>query len=458
MPKPGKNLILQITMKDKIVVGLDIGTTKVCAIVGRKNEFGKIDILGVGQAPSTGVSRGMVSNIPRTEEAIRQAVAEAKSRSGIDIKVVHVGIAGEHIKSTPNRSILVRNSVETEITQEDLDKLADDMYRVALPPGEQIIHVIPQDYTIDGQIIEKNPVGIAGLRLEGNFHVITGNIAAAKNIYKCVTRAGLHVDSLILEPLASSDAVLNAEELEAGVALVDIGGGTTDIAIFHDGIIRHTAIIPFGGNVVTDDIQEGCMVMKKQAEILKIKFGSAIPEQNQDNEIITVSNLPNKNPREISVKNLSRIIHARMEEIIAAIHYEIKASGLEKKLIAGIVLTGGGSQLRHLPQLVEYMTGLDVRVGFPDEHLSKGMVNEVKSPAYSTGIGLLMKGLNSNHSQSNTDIQSQVDTTKSESTIVPPITQVENPKKSYNLINRLTEQFKNLMADEEYKDYKKDKE
>ena len=444
-------------MKDKIVVGLDIGTTKVCAIVGRKNEFGKIDILGVGQALSTGVSRGMVSNIPRTEEAIRQAVLEAQNRSGIKIKVVHVGIAGQHIKSTPNRSILIRSSVDSEISQEDLDRLADDMYRIALPPGEQIIHVIPQDYTIDGNILEKNPIGIAGLRIEGNFHVITGHITAAKNIYKCVTRAGLHVDSLILEPLASSDAVLNAEELEAGVALVDIGGGTTDVAIFHDGVIRHTAIIPFGGNVVTDDIQEGCMVMKKQAELLKIKFGSAIPEENKDNEIISVPNLPGKEPKEISVKNLSKIIHARMEEIISSVHYEIKASGLEKKLIAGIVLTGGGSQLKHLPQLVEYMTGLDVRVGYPDEHLAKGMVNEVKSPAFATGIGLLMKGLSASNSQSNyseqttTEMEAEADL-KAAAPMVP-----QEKIKAPGLFSRLADSFKDLMKDEELQDFKKDR-
>ncbi|MBI3232618.1 MAG: cell division protein FtsA [Bacteroidetes bacterium] len=445
-------------MKDKIVVGLDIGTTKVCAIVGRKNEFGKIDILGVGQALSTGVSRGMVSNIPRTEEAIRQAILEAQNRSGIEIKVVHVGIAGEHIKSTPNRSILIRSNIDTEIAQDDLDRLADDMYRIALPPGEQIIHVIPQDYTIDGSLVEKNPIGIAGLRIEGNFHVITGQIGPAKNIYKCVTRAGLHVDSLILEPLASSDAVLNEEELEAGVALVDIGGGTTDIAIFHDGVIRHTAIIPFGGNVITTDIQEGCMVMKKQAELLKIKFGSAIPEENKENEIISVPNLPGKEPKEISVKNLSRIIHARMEEIISSVHYEIKASGLEKKLIAGIVLTGGGSQLKHLPQLVEYMTGLDVRVGYPDEHLAKGMVNEVKSPAFATGIGLLMKGLSSNISQGNYSAEKP---SAEMDSIIPEASEVtvakEKPK-APSLFSKLANTFHQLMNDEEMQDFQKDKE
>lgn len=451
-------------MNDKIVVGLDIGTTKVCAIVGRKNEFGKIDILGKGEAVSTGVSRGMVSNIPKTEDAIRAAVTDARSHSGIDIRVVHVGIAGQHIKSTPNRSILVRPNVDSFINQSDLDRLADDMYKVALPPGEQIIHVLPQDYTVDGEAGIKDPLGLAGLRLEGNFHVITGHITAAKNIYQCVTRAGLHVDSLILEPLASSEAVLTEEELEAGVVLVDIGGGTTDLAIFHGGVIRHTAIIPFGGNVITDDIQEGCMVMRNQAELLKVRFGSAIPEENK-NEIVCVPGLRGKDPKEISVRNLARIINARMDEIIASVNYEIKASGLEKKLIGGIVLTGGGSQLKHLPQLVEYMTGMDVRVGYPDEHLAKGLVEEVKSPAYATGIGLVMKGLNADKSQTNEHV-----------VIAPPTAQQPpNPDndsdtdggspapspapkpKPPGLMSRLADSFKQLFEDEELKDYRNDK-
>lgn len=437
--------------KEKIVVGLDIGTTKVCAIVGRKNEFGKIDILGMGQALSTGVSHGMVTNIPKTEDAVSQAIAEAKARSGIDIKVVQVGIAGQHIKSTPNRSLLVRNNIDTEITQSDLNRLADDMYKVALAPGEQIIHVLPQDYTVDGEAGISDPVGMAGLRLEGNFHVITGHITAAKNIYKCVTRAGLHVENLILEPLASADAVLTAEELEAGVVLVDIGGGTTDVAIFHENVIRHTAIIPFGGNVINDDIQDGCMVMKNQAELLKIKFGSAIPEENKENEIVCVPGLRGKEPKEISVKNLSRIINARMEEIISSVVYEIKASGLEKKLIAGIVLTGGGSQLKHLPQLVEFHTGLDVRVGYPDEHLAKGMVEEVKSPAYATGIGLVMKGLNAVNSQSNPTIVPE----KVEEAPVAEEVKVARPK-GPGLVSKLAESFRNLMKDEELEDYKRE--
>lgn len=459
---------------DKIVVGLDIGTTKVCAIVGRKNEFGKIDILGVGSAISTGVSRGMVSNIPKTVEAIEAAVTQAKQRSNIDIKKVQVGIAGWHIKSTPNHSMLVRSNMETEINQDDLDRLTADMHKISLPADEQIIHIIPQDYTVDGEGGIKDPIGMAGLRLEGNFHIITGNVNAARNIYKCVTKAGLVVEDMILEPLASADAVLTEEELEAGVALVDIGGGTTDMAIFHDGIIRHTAIIPFGGAIITDDIHEGCSVMRNQAEKLKVLHGSAIPEENRPDDIIVVPGLRDKSPKEISVRNLASIIHARVEEIFNHVNYEIKASGLEKKLIGGIVLTGGGAQLKHLPQLVEYLTGLDVRVGYPNEHLAKGMVDEVKSPMFATGIGLVIKGLNNGKTDSNYELTGTTATVSSPSSSFwdepapepviqqqqedpqPKETDEPKPKKS-GMFSSLVESFRGLLDDEELKDYRKDK-
>ncbi len=377
----------------KIIVGLDIGTTKVCAIVGRFNEFGKVDVLGMGRAESLGVSRGVVSNINKTVDAIKKAVDEASEKSGVDVQRVHVGIAGQHIKSLQHRGIIVRSDVENEIDDNDLRKLAADMHKLAIPPGDRILHVLPQEYTVDNEPGIKEPVGMNGVRLEGNFHVITASVNAAKNIYKCVQLAGLEVGDLVLEPLASSDAVLTQEELEAGVALVDIGGGTTDIAIFHDGIIRHTAVIPYGGNVITDDIKEGCNVMKDHAELLKVKFGSALAEETKANEIITIPGLRGREPKEIGMKNLAHIIQARVEEIFELVYCEIKNSGLEKKLIGGIVITGGGAQLKHITHLVEFITGLDARVGYPHEHLAKGMVEEVKSPMYATGIGLLIKGL-----------------------------------------------------------------
>jgi cell division protein FtsA len=377
--------------KDEIVVGLDIGTTKICTIVGRKNEFGKIDILGYGKYESLGVTRGVVTNIVNTIESITKSVKEASEKSNVDIGSVYVGIAGQHIKSLQHRGMRTRDSLDDEIAQSDIDAIVEDMYKLAMPPGEKIIHVIPQEYIIDNEQGIKNPIGMSGIRLEANCHIITGQITAAKNIYKCVDRAQLKTLGLFLEPLASSEAVLTEEEKEAGVVVVDIGGGTTDIAIFQDGIIRHTAVIPFGGNVITDDIKMGCSIIRQQAELLKIKFGSALASENQENEIVSIPGLRGREPREISVKNLAHIIQARMEEIIEHVHFEIKNSGFEKKLIAGIVITGGGAQLRHIVQLVEFITGMDTRVGYPNEHLAKGS-DDLKSPMYATGVGLVIKG------------------------------------------------------------------
>ena len=382
-----------------IVVGLDIGTTKICVTVGRRSDHGKIEILGMGKAESAGVTRGVVSNIQKTVQGIMLAVEEASAQSNVDVKIVNVGIAGQHIKSLQHRGILTRKDLNTEIQRKDIDKLIEDMYKLVMPPGEEIIHVLPQEFTVDNEPGIKDPIGMAGVRLEANFHIISGHVSAVKNIIKCVGNAGLETQELILEPLASSESVLSDEEKEAGVVLVDIGGGTTDLAIFHEGIIRHTAVIPFGGNSVTEDIREGCSVMRNQAELLKTRFGSALAEENKENEIICVPGLRGREPKEISVKNLAFVIQARMEEIIEHVYYEIKSSGYEKKLIAGIVITGGGAQLKHLPQLVEYVTGLDSRVGYPNEHLAKNDVlpkqtyDELKSPMFATGIGLLIKGI-----------------------------------------------------------------
>ncbi len=376
----------------EIVVGLDIGTTKIVAIVGRRNEFGKIEILGMGKSESFGVARGVVQNIDKTVDAIKSAVAEASAKSAVDIKSVNVGIAGQHIKSVQHRGIKTRSSVEEEISQKDIDSLIEDMFKLVMQPGEQIIHVLPQEYIIDNEQGIKNPIGMSGIRLEANFHIITGQMAAARNIYKCVEKAGLEVSDLTIEPLASADAVLSDEEKEAGVVLVDIGGGTTDVAIFQDGIIRHTAVIPFGGNVITEDIKEGCTIIKSQAELLKIKFGSALASENQENEIVSIPGLRGRPHKEISVKNLSAIIQARMEEIVEHVFYEIKNSGYEKKLIAGIVITGGGAQLKHVTQLVEYITGMDSRIGYPNEHLAKSN-EDITNPMFATSVGLIMKGL-----------------------------------------------------------------
>jgi cell division protein FtsA len=378
--------------KDKIVVGLDIGTTKICAIVGRKNEYDKLEILGMGKAVSEGVIRGMVTNIDLTISAIIKAIKEAEEQAGIDIKVVNVGIAGQHIKSSMHHGSITRSSTENEITVEDVNRLTNDMYKTVIPPGSQIIHVMPQDYTVDYEGPIMDPVGMSGVKMEADFHLITANTNAINNINKCVKRAGLQIEHLILEPIASSMAVLTDEEKEAGIVLVDIGGGTTDIAIFHENIIRHTAVIPFGGNILTSDIKQGCMVMQNQAELLKTKFGRAFAEEVKANEIVSIPGLRNRAPKEISIKNLAHIIQARMEEIIDLVHSEIIYSGYENKLAGGIVITGGGSQLANLKQLFEYMTGMDARIGYPNEHLGKGKIDAVKSPMYSTSVGLVLAG------------------------------------------------------------------
>jgi len=380
----------------KIVVGLDIGTTKICCIVGKKADHGKIEILGMGRADSLGVKRGMVFNIEQTVQAIRQAVDEAESKSSVEIQEVNVGIAGQHIKSMQHHGIYTRKiSGEDTITQSDIDALIDDMYKLAMQPGEQIIHVLPQEYIVDGEVGVKQPIGTPGVRLEANFHIITGQTTAANNIKKCVEKAGLTMKDIILEPLASSEAVLSQEEKEAGVALVDIGGGTTDLAIFYDGLIRHTAVIPLGGNIITEDIREGCTIIAKQAELLKVKFGSALASESQENEIVSIPGLRGREPKEISVKNLANIIQARLEEIIEYVYHEIKNSGYEKKLIGGIVLTGGGAQMKHITQLTEFITAMNTRIGYPNEHLASGSPEEITSPMYATGVGLLMMGIQS---------------------------------------------------------------
>ena len=388
-----ENVTTQIINKtSELVVGLDLGTTKIAAIVGRKNEFGKIEILGVGKSESLGINRGVVVNIEQTVSSIKAAITIAADKAGVDIGEVIVGIAGQHIKSMQHRGMITRKSLDDEVSQKDIDDLIDNMHRLVMSPGEEIIHVIPQEYIIDKESGIKNPIGHAGIRLEGNFHIITGQVAAVKNIFKCVDRAGYKTVDLHLEPLASADAVLSDEEKEAGVILVDIGGGTTDVAIFHDSIIRHTAVIPFGGNIITEDLKEGCGIIRTQAEQLKVKFGSALAQENQENEIISIPGLRGRKHKEISVNFLARIIQARMQEILEFVLFEIKSSGLEKKLSAGIVITGGGSLLKHLSSLVMLETGMDCRIGTPNEHLA-GNDDELKNPSYATAVGLVMKGI-----------------------------------------------------------------
>lgn len=382
--------------KENIAVGLDIGTTKIVAMIGKKNEYGKLEILGVGKSKSLGVARGVVNNITQTIQSIQQAVLEAETKSGYKIKNVVVGIAGQHIRSIQHSDYIIRANAEEVIGENDIQLLIDQVNKLAMLPGEEIIHVLPQEFKIDGQTEIKEPIGMYGGRLESSFHVVVGQAASIRNLGRCVQSTCIELSGLTLEPLASADSVLSQEEKEAGVALIDIGGGTTDLAIFKDGIIRHTAVIPFGGNVITDDIKEGCSIIEKQAELLKVKFGSAWPGENKDNEIVSIPGLRGREPKEISLKNLSKIIHARVVEIIEQVFTEIKDYGHEdprKKLIAGIVLTGGGAQLNHIKQLVEYITGMDTRIGYPNEHLAGNSDEEISSPLYATAVGLVMNSI-----------------------------------------------------------------
>jgi cell division protein FtsA len=374
------------------IVGLDIGTTKISVMIGRKNQYGKLEILGTGRAVSIGVARGIVANIDQTVTSIKEAVEEAKQKSGLDIKEVYVGIAGQHIKSLQHRGEIVRDNIEIEIEKADIDKLKSNMFKLITIPGEEVIHVIPQEYTVDGEDGIQDPRGMAGVKLEANFHVITAQVGAVRNIMRCVEKAGLIPKELVLEPFASAVATLDDDEEREGVALVDIGGGTTDVAIFLDNIIRHTAVIPFGGNIITKDIKSGLQILEKQAELLKIKFGSAMYTDDQENVMVSIPGLRGREPKEIAVKNLSEIIGARYKEIIDLVYHEIKVSGYENKLMTGIVLTGGGSQIRNLKQLVAFITGKETRIGYPNEHLGSESKDVVVSPMFSTGVGLVLKG------------------------------------------------------------------
>lgn len=377
---------------EQYVAAIDIGTTKIVSIVGKINQNGKIEILGLSKAPSNGVKRGVVLNIEETVSAIESTVADVQQRSGIVFTDVFVGIAGQHIKSMKSRGYINRDSVDDEIKKEDVFNLTQDMHKIPIEIGEEIIHVIPQNFIVDNETGVKNPIGMCGKRLEANFHIVIGQVASAKNIEKCIRKSGLKVKDLILEPLASSDAVLTDDEKEAGVILVDIGGGTTDVAVYYDNIIRHTAVIPFGGNVVTRDIKEGCSILQRYAEQLKVQYGSALGDIAPDDKVVSVPGISGREPKEISFKSLAYIIQSRMEEIIDAVNFEIQSSGYADKISAGVVLTGGGAMLKHLPQLVRFKTAMDVRVGLPNEHLSGDSREEINQPMFSTSVGLIMRG------------------------------------------------------------------
>jgi cell division protein FtsA len=383
-----------MSLEQPIIVGLDIGTTKIAAIAGRKNEYGKLEILGFGRANSNGVKHGQVLNIDETIKAIRMALDNCyASNPNLEIGEVYVGIAGHHIKSLQTRGDIVRQNTDEEITRREIDQLIADQYKTYIPAGDQIIDVIPQEFTVDNFQNIPNPIGYGGVKVGANFHIITGDKNAIRNINRAVEKSSLHTKDLVLQPLASAAAVMGQEDLEAGVAIVDIGGGTTDLAVFYEGILKHTAVIPFGGENITNDIKTGLGVLKTQAEQMKVQFGSALSNEAKANAYITIPGLRGMPAKEISVKNLAGIIQARMSEIMDFVTYHLKQVGLDNRMLnGGVVMTGGGSQLRHLIQLTEYITGLNARIGYPTEHLAAGHIEELAKPTYSTCIGLILKG------------------------------------------------------------------
>ena len=440
----------------KYSVGLDIGTTKIVAVVGKKNEHGKIEIMGVGRSLSQGVHRGVVNNIMQTTNSIKEAVIEAEKSSGVKIKDVVVGIAGQHIRSLQHSDYITRNNFEEVIDENDIQRLINQVHKLVMLPGEEILHVLPQEFKVDSQSEIYEPIGMYGSRLEANFHVVVGQVASIKNIGRCIKDAGLKLTGITLEPLASSEAVLNKEEKEAGVALIDIGGGTTDIAIFKDNLIRHTAVIPFGGNVITEDIKSGCSIIQKQAELLKVKYGSAWPGENKETEIVSIPGLRGREPKEITLKKLSQIIHARIKEILEQCHGELKNYGIDdrkKQLIAGIVLTGGGANLKHIRQLTEFIIAMDVRIGYSNEHLAGSQSEKLTSPEYATAIGLLMRGfeLNMNIEEPKevekitTPIKAQEDLPLEEvskaNSVVESKKQQEQKKKNFSFLKDWSDKF-----------------
>lgn len=451
--------------KNNIIVGLDIGTTKICAIVGQLAENGKINILGIGKSSSQGgVSRGMVANVSKVVHAIQEAVEQAEKVSQVKIHTAYVGIAGHHIKSLQHRGTLNRHNGEDEIKKEELMRLEQEMENLVLQPGLDILHVIPQDYTIDGEEGIRDPEGRIGVRIECNYHIITGETSRAKIIGRAVKNAHLEVADLIVEPVASATAVLSQDEMEAGVVLVDIGGGTTDICIFENGFISHTAIIPIGGDRITMDLQEAFGILKSQAEEVKVMHGSCFPTEQMKNEVVVIPGLPGREPKEISVYAISQVIRARMEDIINKVEFEIVISGVNNTLNGGIVLTGGGSSLKEVKQLFSFETGFDVHIGTPGQHLGRGQVEEVRKPLYATAIGLVMKGIEIEHAYGSQFAPNQLMDAQQEPELEvvedqtnppqkPPVSKGPSWKSSYNM-SMFSDLLRQWFSDEEENDFK----
>lgn len=377
--------------KNNLIAGLDLGTTKVCAVIAEELESGVLDILGFGVAPSEGLNKGLVANIGKTAEAIKEAVSIASNRAGVSINVVNVGVAGEHITSMRHRNYVTINNEDKEITREDLERLEADVRTIHIPSDRQILHIIPEEFSIDHQGGIDNPIGMSGSRLEATNHIVLASIPAIMNIRKSVERAGLEVRNYVLQPIASSSSVLEENEKDLGTALIDIGGGTTDIAIFHNKSIKHTKVIGIAGNQVTNDIRESLGIVSNQAEMLKIDYGYATENAIIKDEDILIKGVGARANTRIPITLLTQIISLRMRELFTLIDNEIRNAGYKQKIKAGVVLTGGGSLLKGCTELAQEVLGLPVRIGVPQD-LGAGLSNEIESPEFATVAGLI-KGI-----------------------------------------------------------------
>ena len=371
-----------------LIVGLDIGTSKVAAIVGELNEQQVIEIIGIGTHPSTGMKKGVVVNIESTVQSIRRAVEEAELMAGCRIQSVYTGISGSHVKSLNSHGIVAVRS--KEVSEADVDRVIDAACAVAIPADQKTLHVLPQEFAVDDQEGIQEPIGMSGVRLEARVHMVTGSVSAAQNIHKCVLRCGLDVDKLILEQLASSYAVLTDDEKDLGVCMVDIGGGTSDIAVFHKGAIRHTAVIPIAGDQVTNDIAVALRTPTQHADAIKVKFGHALPEMLERDEQIEVDSVGDRPPRRLSRLTLAEVIRPRYEELFLLIQRELRRSGFDEMLAGGVVLTGGSSKMAGVVELAEEVFDLPVRLGMP--HTVQGLTDVARNPQHATGIGLLIFG------------------------------------------------------------------
>jgi cell division protein FtsA len=387
--------------ENNLIVGLDIGTSKVVAIVGEVTVEGDIEIIGIGTQPSRGLKKGVVVNIESTVQSIQRAVEEAELMAGCQIRSVYAGIAGSHVKSINSHGIVAIK--EKEVTTADVARVIDAAKAVAIPADQRILHVLPQEFLIDNQEGIRDPVSMSGVRLESRVHLVTGSVSAAQNIIKCVRRCGLEVDDIILEQLASSAAVLTDDEKELGVCLVDIGGGTTDIAVFTEGAIRHTAVIPIAGDQVTNDIAVALRTPTQYANDLKIKYACALRQLAREDETIEVPSVGDREPRRLSRQTLAEVVEPRYEELLSLVQAELRRSGFEEICAAGVVLTGGSSKMDGVVELAEEIFHMPVRLGVP-QHV-KGLVDVIRNPIHATGVGLLLFGNKQRNSFSSRELE-----------------------------------------------------